>query len=114
MSCLEIIRVRTHGLRRAELLARLDETISESADLETVHPGEVTVRLYWNTTIDTDLCVLVQLDRPRPPSAPHATGSALAEALREYGVVEHSTWFSYQTSTDETSTTDLDGRTQEL
>ncbi len=83
----------------------LDESLRESAGSKKERGTDTTVQLFWNTTIDSDLCVLVQLDHRGPSSGLDAIGVALTEALQEHGVVEHSTWFAYQPNGDSTDAT---------
>jgi hypothetical protein len=84
MRCLEIIHLRPMQAVASAVLAHVD---SLQADLATT-PGLIEVHVYTETGLGFD--VAVHLKWGEAGKTP--LGTAVAESLRAFGLVDHSTW----------------------
>ncbi len=84
VQCLEIIQLRLSGRHRAGLI----EDIRRSA----TGARQLSVRLYFNATVPTDLSVHIQSEGDVGDKQLTDFGVRLAAELRAVGMVQHSMW----------------------
>ena len=86
MRWVEVIKLRSAGIGpglREELL------------LPTAKPGQngpVEMKAYRHAALDTDWSVHLHWESERPEQNGSAFGIRLAQAMKEYGLVDHSVW----------------------
>jgi hypothetical protein len=86
MKWLEVIKLRSAGKDSAllkELLLSLDR-FSQSGLVET--------KTYHHATLETDLSVHLHWQSERPEQNGSSLGLRLIQALREFGLIDHSIW----------------------
>lgn len=85
MRRLETIHIRHGGTAPAELMEEVRRTAKRVAHL-------AEVRLYRHAIWSTDHCVHLHVNTNTNDPQCSEFGLRLAEALREYGMVEHTVW----------------------
>ena len=90
MNTLEIIHLRSSG----EPLESLSEQIRESIWEE--GGGTEVVTLYRRHGLETDVAVHIRHDEAQGGNGPSALAFHLAQALRAFGLVEHTVWEEIQ------------------
>lgn len=86
MSLLEIVHLRSSG----ESLETLNDLIKESIWAEG-HGSEV-VAVYRRSGLGTDIAVHIHQRESNGRNGPSALAANLANALKAFGLVEHSVW----------------------
>lgn len=81
---LEIIQLRLSGTHRAGLIENMRRSVTGVRELS--------VRLYFNATVPTDLSVHVQSECDTGDKQLSDFGVRLAAELRTFGMVQHSSW----------------------
>jgi len=86
MNGLEIIR-----LRSAEIpFELLKETLATIPDVG--QSGLVRIKIYRHAVLDSDLSVHLHWKSEGPPQDKSTLGLRLAQALQEFGLIDHSLW----------------------
>ena len=86
MKWLEVIKLRSAGKDSRlleELLLSIDK-LSQS--------GLVEMKTYHHAALETDFSVHLLWDSRRPEQNGSALGLRLAQALKEFGLIDHSIW----------------------
>ena len=86
MKWLEVIKLRSAG-GNLGLLEELLLTISGSNQSELVE-----IKTYRHAVLETDLSVHLHWNSEMPEPNGSALGLRLAQALKEFGLVDHSVW----------------------
>jgi hypothetical protein len=86
MKWLEIIKLRSAG-KDSELLKEFLLSIDRSSQ-----NGLVETKTYHHATLETDLSVHLHWQSRRPEVNGSGLGLRLAQALREFGLIDHSVW----------------------
>ncbi len=92
MKWLEVIKIRSAG-GNLGLLEELLLPISGSNPR-----GQVEMKTYRHTVLETDLSVHLHWDSEMPEPNGSALGLRLAQALKEFGLVDHSVWIEEKKS----------------
>ncbi len=82
----EVIKVRSAG----KSPALLDELLRSRAQIK--QSGLVEMKTYHHATLETDLSVHLHWESEFPEKNGSAPGLRLAQALREFGLIDHSLW----------------------
>jgi hypothetical protein len=85
MKRLEIIHVRLTNTSRSHLVENIHKSISPETDIGSV-------RFYRHATVTTDLSIHIHLETSGKKTEADSLGARLADALRDYGMVEHTFW----------------------
>ncbi len=85
MRRLEIIHLRMSGTDRESLASEIRASIM-------AQPGLVELRIYQSVPASTDLSIHLHIEAGSDGVGSGELGVRVTEALREYGMVEHSTW----------------------
>ena len=86
MKWLEIIKLRSAGKDSGlleELLLSIDKLVQS---------GLVEMKTYHHAALETDLSVHLRWESGRPEKNGSALGLRLDQALREFGLTDHSIW----------------------
>jgi hypothetical protein len=86
MKWLEIIKLRSAGKDSGlleELLPSIDK-LSQS--------GLIEMKTYHHAALETDLSVHLHWESGRPEKNGSALGLRLGQALKEFGLIDHSVW----------------------
>jgi hypothetical protein len=86
MKWLEVIRLRSAGKGSA----LLDELLMSMT--QTGQSGLVEIKTYRHAALNTDLSLHLYWKSDRPEQNGSALGLRLAQALKEFGLVDHSIW----------------------
>ncbi len=93
MKWLEIIKLRSAG-KHFGLLEEL------SISIEKLSQGElVEMKTYHHAALETDLSVHLHWESGRPEQNGSALGLRLAQALKEFGLIDHSIWIEREKCT---------------
>ncbi len=84
MNRCEIIRIRLAQNNYNDVLAKLQELVSGLDKME--------MEIYRHVAVDTDIAIHLRIQSTDSPLASSETGQHLASALKELGLVNHSTW----------------------
>jgi hypothetical protein len=86
MKWLEVIKLRSAG-KDSELLKEFLLSIDKFSQR-----GLVEIEIYHHATLETDLSVHLHWESERPERNGSDLGLRLAQALKEFGLVDHSIW----------------------
>ena len=86
MKWLEVIKLRTLGNSEGIL----NEFLGEVAGVG--HGGLVEMKTYRHAALETDLSVHLHWESERPEQNGSTLGVRLAQALKEFGLIDHSIW----------------------
>lgn len=86
MKWLEVIKLRSAG-KDSELLKELLVSIDKFSQ-----SGLVEMKTYHHAALETDLSVHLHWQSERPDRNGSSLGLRLAQALREFGLIDHSVW----------------------
>ena len=86
MKWLEVIKLRSAG-KDSRLLEELLLSIDKFNQ-----SGLVEMKTYHHAALETDLSVHLHWESERPEQNGSALGLRLAQALKEFGLVDHSIW----------------------
>jgi len=86
MKWLEVIKLRS--ARKGSGL--LEELLLSTAQMN--QSGLVETKIYRHAALDTDLSVHLQWNSEMPEPNGSALGLRLAQALKEFGLIDHSVW----------------------
>ncbi len=87
MKWLEVIKLRSAG-RTGELPEEFWGPIAEADQ----YRGLVEMRSYRHAALDTDLSLHLHWESDRPEPSGSALGHQLEQALKEFGLTDHSVW----------------------
>jgi len=86
MKWLEVIKIRSAGensrLREEFLLPMAQSSLD----------GRVEIQIYRHAALETDFNVHLRWESKRPEQNGSALGLRLAQAFKEFGLVDHSVW----------------------
>lgn len=85
MRQLETIHLRLAGDHPLGLVERIRRSIGASGD-------QPSARIYRHATVAGDLAIQIYLETADRAAQPSQLGLRLTEALKAYGLVEHSVW----------------------
>jgi hypothetical protein len=88
MIWIEVISLRTASKHGVELEAKLQSIIDEIKSAQTVK----SVRVYSRVKLDTDYCIHLHHDSDEARTEGSTLGVYLTEALKDFGLVNHSIW----------------------
>jgi hypothetical protein len=88
MKWLEIIKLRSMG-KDSALLDELWMSLSKAPQ-----KGGVEIKTYRHAALDTDLSVHLYWRSNQPEENGSSLGLRLAQALKEFGLVDHSVWIA--------------------
>jgi hypothetical protein len=86
MKWLEVIKLRSAG-KDSELLKEWLLSIDKFSQ-----SGLVEMKTYHHAALETDLSVHLHWESERPEKNGSALGHRLAQALKEFGLIDHSIW----------------------
>ncbi len=86
MKWLEIIKLRSAG-KDSGLLKEMFLSIDKLSQ-----SGLVEMKTYHHAALETDLSVHLHWESGRPEKNGSALGLRLAQALKEFGLIDHSIW----------------------
>jgi hypothetical protein len=86
MKWLEVIKLRSAGKDSAPL----DELLMSMTKM--AHPGPAVVKVFLHAVLEGDLSVHLYWDSERLEQNGSALGIRLAQALKEFGLIDHSVW----------------------
>jgi hypothetical protein len=86
MKWLEVIKLRSAG-RDSEMLKELLLSINKLSQ-----SGLVRMKTYHHATLETDLSVQLLWESERPERNGSDLGLRLAQALKDFGLIDHSIW----------------------
>ncbi len=86
MKWLEIAKLRS-GERDSQLLKELLPSLDKLSQ-----PGLAGMKAYSHATLETDLSIHLHWESGRPEQNGSALGLRLVQALKEFGLVDHSVW----------------------
>jgi len=86
MKWLEVLNLRSAG-GSSGLLEELLLSISKSNQ-----SGRVELKTYRHAALENDLSVHIHWESERPEQNGSALGLRLAQALKEFGLIDHSVW----------------------
>jgi hypothetical protein len=90
MKWLEVIKLRSAG-KDSRLLKELlmsIEKISQS--------GLIEIKIYRHATLESDLSVLLHWESEGPELNGSGLGLRLAQALKDFGLIDHSIWIEQE------------------
>jgi len=90
MRWLEVIKLRSAG-KDSELLKELLLSIDNSSQ-----SGLVEIKTYRHAALETDLSVHLHWKSEQPEQNGSALGLRLAQAFKEFGLIDHSIWIEEQ------------------
>ena len=90
MKTIEIITIRMDLRREGPFLREVRAVL----DATSLSDDGVDVELYRHATVQTDLSIHLRSEKLQTDGLPSSLGQRLASALREFGPISHSTWFS--------------------
>ena len=90
MKRLEIIHVRLANAKSSCLIEDVHKSILSKLDF-------ISVRFYHHATVATDLSIHIHLETNGAKTEDDSLGARLAEALRDYGMVDHTFWIEEET-----------------
>ncbi len=88
MKWIEIITLQSNGDVQESLIPDLSNSFTEDRE----RSGLISIKIYRNPLIDTDVSIHLCWESTRVQQEGSAMGLRLAKALREIGLVYHSTW----------------------
>jgi hypothetical protein len=88
MHWLEMLRMRVSPGSHGQAVALLVDSSRRVAE----EPGLTETRVYASGSFGHDLALLLLWDTPEAPASRSRAGLAIAEALRAFGLVDHSFW----------------------
>jgi hypothetical protein len=88
MKWLEFIRVQASGLPQKTVISRL---LALKKDLEN-SPGLSAADVYTHASVNCDFVISLLWYTDQPQSTGSRMGLNLSEALKKYGLVDHSVW----------------------
>jgi hypothetical protein len=86
MKWLEVIKLRSAG-RDSEMLKELLLSINKLSQ-----SGLVRMKTYHHATLETDWSVHLLWESERPEQNGSSLGLRLAQALKDFGLIDHSIW----------------------
>ncbi len=92
MKWIEIINLRSAGASRESIGQQVPRVVTE-LDRDN---NLMSVKVYCQATIDTDMSIHLLFEATRPEVQPSALGQRLASALKEFGLVNHSVWIEQE------------------
>ncbi len=90
MNWLEVIKLRSTG-KSSALMDELLMSVSQAGQ-----SGLVEMKTYRHAGLDTDLSVHLHWKSERPEQNGSALGLRLAQAFKEFGLVDHSVWIEQE------------------
>jgi hypothetical protein len=88
MEWIEIIELRSGGSNRDLLESQLRSIITELED----DPGKPEIKIYCCTLVGTDYNIIISHDSMKVEAGGSRLGLRLTEALKVFGLVNHSIW----------------------
>ncbi len=88
MKWIEVIQLRTINSNQEALEERLKELTAEINGKK----SRRVIRMYNREQIHTDICIVLFQDTAKKEPGGSEPGLRLASALKEFGLVNHSTW----------------------
>lgn len=88
MKWLEFIRVQASGISQEAVANKL---LAITKDLQS-SPGPSAVDLYAHASVNGDFAISLLWDTDQPQPLGSLVGLNLREALKKYGLVDHSVW----------------------
>ena len=88
MNWVEIIRLRSNGNVQESLIQELLKPVAEDKERN----GLVSMRIYRNPWIDTDISIHLHWESTRLEQHGSAMALRLAQTLKEFGLINHSAW----------------------
>ena len=95
MRWLEIIRLRSVGIGEGSLEEFLRSLVKSSRSRELVE-----IKTYRHAFLANDVSVHLHWESGRPEQDGTALGLRLGQALKEFGLTDHSSWIEEQAKTD--------------
>jgi hypothetical protein len=86
MRTLEIIHLRSSGESLESLAEHIRESLWEDGSIDD------TVTVYRRNGLETDIAIHIQHRRSNPGNGASTLAFNLANALRTFGIVEHTVW----------------------
>ncbi len=84
----EIILIRVFGSNLETIKKEVNEKLQEFSAAE----KQIKIELYRNMSLPTDLSVHIDYYDTQKRKASSVIGQLLAEALKEFGLINHSVW----------------------
>lgn len=84
----ELITLRSTGRSEKRLRSALRELMRDRAGVS----GRRHIRIYHRERVDTDYCIFLSHDTGTFPVGGSRLGVRLADALKAFGLVNHSVW----------------------
>lgn len=91
MKCLEIISLRTSGPFEGQALEYLRDFCSKCEK-----HGATETDIYANVSIPGDMAIVISSQGDRGKEAGTNVGVILADALKRFGLVDHTCWFKLE------------------
>ena len=88
MKWIEIITLRSSGDVQKSLIPKLLKPVVEDKEKN----GLVSMKIYRNPWIDTDMSIHLRWESTRVEQQGSAMALRLAQTLKEFGLINHSTW----------------------
>jgi len=88
MNWVEIIRLRSNGNVQESLIQELLKPVTQDKERK----GLILMKIYRNAWVDTDMSVYLHWESTRVEQQGSAVGLRLAQTLKEFGLINHSTW----------------------
>jgi hypothetical protein len=88
MNWIEIITLRSNGNVQESFIRELLKPVAEDKERN----GLISMKIYRNPWIDTDMSFHLYWKSTRAEQQGSAVGLRLAQALKEFGLVNHSAW----------------------
>ncbi|MGD0232521.1 MAG: hypothetical protein ABSC19_19580 [Syntrophorhabdales bacterium] len=90
---MEIIRLRTTQAH----VHNVADMLLDTAERATGEDGLLQVRMYKSASYQTDMALCLTWDTSPPRQQGSRTGLSISEALKTFGLVEHSIWVEKET-----------------
>lgn len=90
MNWLEVIKLRSAGIGSPSL----DELLMSM--VQSAQSKLAEIKIYRHAFLDTDLSVHLYWNSERPEQNGSAPGLRLAQALKDFGLVDHSVWIGIE------------------
>ncbi len=92
MRWIEIIRFRDSGNQTKGASTEFSDLINDIFNMK----GQADVTVYSNPVLPGDLCIQIFWDKEIVANQGSRLGISLAQALRRFGLVDHSAWVSLE------------------
>jgi hypothetical protein len=90
MKWLEVIKLRSAG----KSYGLLEKFLLSMAKVN--QSGLIEIKIYRHAALETDLSVLLHWESERPEQNGSSLGLHLAQALKDFGLIDHSIWIEQE------------------